>query len=60
MIGSRLPPLTPDIQPTFPVLLRDGGPGNHLQATDLTRILLQPTIDALPVIADGDIPQPDS
>lgn len=60
MIDARLPPLTPGIQSTFPVLLRDGGAGNHLQVADFTQILLQPTIDALPVTADDDGPRPGS
>lgn len=55
MIGARLPPVTPDIQPTgLPVLLRDGGARHRLEVADFTRELLQPAIDAL-LPADDDI-----
>jgi hypothetical protein len=52
MIGVRLPPLTPDVQPILPILLRDGGAKHRLDVTDFTRRLLQPAIDALPAVAD--------
>ena len=39
------------------IVLRDGGVGNHLQVADFTQILLQPTIDALPVTADDGYPR---
>lgn len=54
MVGARLPPLTPGIQPIFPVLLRDGGASDRLEVTDFTRILVQPAVDALPIAADDD------
>ena len=60
VIGDRLPPLTRGIQPTLPILLRDGGAGNYLEVTDFTWALLQPAINALPVNADDDIAQPGS
>jgi hypothetical protein len=52
MIGARLPPLTPDLQPILPILLRDGGAKYRLDVTDFTRRLLQPAIDALLAVAD--------
>ena len=60
LVGARLPPLTPGLQPALPILLRDGGASDRLEVTDFTRLLLQPTIDALPPAADDDIPQPGS
>ena len=56
MVGGRLPPLTPGIQPSRPILLRDGGTKNRLDVTDFTQRLLQPAIDALPDIADDGTP----
>lgn len=59
IVSAQLPPLTPDIQPTLPILLRDGGARDQLEITDFTQVLLQPAIDSLRTAEDEDGPQLD-
>jgi hypothetical protein len=56
LVGARLPPLSPGVQPSLPIVVRDGGAKDRLEITDFTRRLLQPAFDALPAAADDDIP----
>ena len=46
LVGARLPPLGPGVQPSLPIVLRDGGAKDRLEITDFTRRLLQPAIEA--------------
>jgi hypothetical protein len=57
MVDARLPPLTPGLPASMPILLRDGGARDRLEVTDFTQRLMQPAIDALADAADGDIAQ---
>ena len=58
MVDAPLPPLTPGLSASMPVLLRDGGAKDRLEVTDFTQRLMQPALDAIAATADGDLPEP--
>jgi hypothetical protein len=52
VVDAPLPPLTPGMPTSAPILLRDGGARNRLAVTDFNQRLMQPAIDALVAPAD--------